>query len=67
MPTNLLINKTPEATSSLRGLVSVSDFKIDERVDVDRSFVEVSPFRNESVPNVTPGGPPRDRGFKITG
>ena len=66
MPTSLLIDKTLEANSSLRGLVSVSDFKLHERVDVFCSFVEVSPFGSESVPDITYGGPPRDRGFQIT-
>jgi hypothetical protein len=66
MPTNLLINKTLEATSSLRGPVSVSDFQIHERVDVFPSFTEIFPFRNESVPNVTSGGPPQVRGSKVT-
>jgi hypothetical protein len=66
MPTNLLINKTLEATSSLRGPVSASDFQIHERVDVFPSFIEVFPFRNESVPSVTSGGPPQVRGFKVT-
>jgi hypothetical protein len=66
MPTNLLINKTLEATSSLRGPVSASDFQIHERVDAFPSFIEVFPFRNESVPSVTSGGPPQVRGFKVT-
>jgi hypothetical protein len=66
MPTNLLIKKTLEAAPSFLGRVLVADFKMRERVEVFRSFVEIYSLRNESVHNVTSSDPPQDRGFKIT-